>query len=197
MPCARLRLPPEALFEAVEGVTFRYAADSARVPCTLVELRPPWEVKLPDITLDKQRLRRIRVERFHLSQEQLAQQLRLAGEALLVPNACSKRLVQKWERGEHAALTATYQLAFVYLLGFDVETICEGFPAAHPEECAQQLTTLAQLAEALLVLAGAYEKLHEFNERVAFHSAEPDVPRRGQPRVTAVSASVPYAAASR
>ena len=116
-----LKLPPEAVFEAVEGVTILIATDSVRKPCTLVELRPPWTVKLPAITLDRQRLRRIRVERFHLSQKKLAQQLEIAGDALLVPNSCSKRLVQKWERGEHATLTPAYQLGLVYLLGCDVE----------------------------------------------------------------------------
>ena len=184
-------LPPEALFEVVEGVTFRYTTDSAQMPCTLVELRPPWKVKLPELELDWQRLRRIRVERFHLSQGKFAEQLKLAGEALLVPNGCDRHLVQLWERGKHQKISPTYQLALVYLLGYDVETICQGFPAAQPEECIQQLTTLAQLAEAFLVLADAHGKLREFNERLATQAQKPDTTRPAQPRVSAVSISVP------
>ena len=187
-------LPPEALFEVVEGVAFRHATDSARKPCTLVELRPPWKVKLPDLELDWQRLRKIRLERFHLSQEKFAEQLKLAGEALLVPNGCDKRLVQLWERGKHQKLTAAYQLALAYVLGYDVETICQGFPAARPEECVQQLTTLAQLAEAFLILADAHEKLREFNERLAAHAQEPNAVHTVQPHVRTLGVSLPHTA---
>lgn len=43
-----------------------------------------------------------------LSQAQFAEAVRAAGDAMGVPNHCTKRLVQKWETGEHAACRADY-----------------------------------------------------------------------------------------
>ena len=43
-----------------------------------------------------------------LSQAQFAEAARAAGTAMGVPNHCTKRLVQKWESGEHAACRPDY-----------------------------------------------------------------------------------------
>ena len=43
-----------------------------------------------------------------LSQAQFAEAVRAAGNAMGVPNHCTKRLVQKWETGEHAACRPDY-----------------------------------------------------------------------------------------
>jgi len=43
-----------------------------------------------------------------LSQSQFAEAVRAAGNAMGVPNHCTKRLVQKWETGEHAACRPDY-----------------------------------------------------------------------------------------
>jgi len=43
-----------------------------------------------------------------LSQAQFAEAVRAAGNAMGVPNHCTKRLVQKWETGEHAACRNDY-----------------------------------------------------------------------------------------
>ena len=43
-----------------------------------------------------------------LSQAQFADAIRAAGNAMGVPNHCTKRLVQKWETGEHAACRPDY-----------------------------------------------------------------------------------------
>jgi len=43
-----------------------------------------------------------------LSQTQFAEAIRGAGNAMGLPNRCTKRLVQKWESGEHAACTPNY-----------------------------------------------------------------------------------------
>jgi hypothetical protein len=43
-----------------------------------------------------------------LSQAQFAAAVRAAGNAMGVPNACTKRLIQKWESGEHAACRPDY-----------------------------------------------------------------------------------------
>lgn len=64
---------------------------------------------------------RIRAERnkLGLSQRELADALRAAGWMIGIPNGCTKRLVQKWERGDHACLSPTYQLAFEHLTGIE------------------------------------------------------------------------------
>jgi hypothetical protein len=43
-----------------------------------------------------------------LSQAQFAEAIRAAGNAMGAPNHCTKRLVQKWETGEHAACRPDY-----------------------------------------------------------------------------------------
>ena len=43
-----------------------------------------------------------------LSQAQFAEAVRAAGNAMGAPNHCTKRLVQKWETGEHAACRPDY-----------------------------------------------------------------------------------------
>jgi transcriptional regulator with XRE-family HTH domain len=52
-------------------------------------------------------LRRAR-QSMRLSQAQFAEAVRAAGNAIGVPNHCTKRLVQKWESGEHAACRPDY-----------------------------------------------------------------------------------------
>src|SRR5580658_3071605 len=43
-----------------------------------------------------------------LSQAQFAEAVRAAGNAMGAPNHCTKRLVQKWETGEHSACRPDY-----------------------------------------------------------------------------------------
>jgi transcriptional regulator with XRE-family HTH domain len=52
-------------------------------------------------------LRRAR-QAMRLSQAQFADAIRAAGNAMGVPNHCTKRLVQKWETGEHAGCRPDY-----------------------------------------------------------------------------------------
>ena len=182
-------LRPEELFKSVEGITFRYETDSARVASAVVELRPPWKVKLPALEMDWARMHRLQRERLQIGHEKLATRIREAGEVLRVPNDCSRRLVQRWVKEEHQTLTPAYQIALTYVFGYDVETICQEFPAARPEEAAGQLITVAQLTESFLVLGEAYGKLHELNERMASIAQEPTA-ARGQ--AGALKISVPF-----
>ena len=46
-----------------------------------------------------------------ISQSEFASAIRHAGEALGEPNTCNKRLVQKWESGEHAVCRPNYRRA--------------------------------------------------------------------------------------
>lgn len=55
-------------------------------------------------------LRAVRLA-MRLSQAEFASAIRRAGTALGEPNTCNKRLVQKWEAGEHATCRPNYQRA--------------------------------------------------------------------------------------
>ncbi|HEY3868171.1 MAG TPA: hypothetical protein VGM10_07460 [Actinocrinis sp.] len=65
----------------------------------------PNELRVPNRTLRAVRLA------LRLSQSELAAAIRHAGEALGEPNTCNKRLVQKWESGEHTVCRPNYRRA--------------------------------------------------------------------------------------
>jgi hypothetical protein len=55
-------------------------------------------------------LRHVRIA-LRMSQAYFAEEIRHAGEALGEPNTASKRLVQRWESGEHRRCHANYKRA--------------------------------------------------------------------------------------
>jgi DNA-binding transcriptional regulator YiaG len=61
--------------------------------------------RVPNHTLKAVRLA------LRISQSEFASAIRHAGEALGEPNACNKRLVQKWESGEHIVCRPNYRRA--------------------------------------------------------------------------------------
>ena len=78
----------------------------------------PAERRVPNATL-----RAIRLA-LHMSQSELAAAIRHAGEALGEPNTANKRLVQKWESGEHTVCRPNYQRALqsVTRMPFDLRS---------------------------------------------------------------------------
>ena len=58
-----------------------------------------------------------------LSQAQFAEAVRAAGNAMGVPNHCTKRLVQKWESGEHAACRPDYLRVLQAVTGLSVREL--------------------------------------------------------------------------
>jgi len=58
-----------------------------------------------------------------LSQAQFAEAIRAAGNAMGVPNHCTKRLVQKWETGEHAACRPDYLRVLQAVTGLSVREL--------------------------------------------------------------------------
>jgi hypothetical protein len=58
-----------------------------------------------------------------LSQAQFAEAVRAAGNAMGVPNHCTKRLVQKWESGEHAACRPDYLRVLQAVTGFSAREL--------------------------------------------------------------------------
>lgn len=92
---------------------------------------------------------RVRAERrkLGLSQRELADALRAAGWVIGAPNGCTKRLVQKWERGEHARLSPAYQLAFEHMTGTDYSTLMTPTSSWHAAKASHALEgCIARLA---------------------------------------------------
>ena len=58
-----------------------------------------------------------------LSQAQFAEAVRAAGNAMGVPNHCTKRLVQKWESGEHGACRPDYLRVLQAVTGLAVREL--------------------------------------------------------------------------
>lgn len=89
----------------------------------------PVKQRVPNTTL-----RAIRLG-LRMSQGELAAAVRRAGDALGEPNQCNKRLVQKWESGEHTdvrpnykrALSAATRVPFEQL-GFSAASLVSGVP---------------------------------------------------------------------
>jgi len=58
-----------------------------------------------------------------LSQAQFAEAVRAAGNAMGAPNHCTKRLVQKWESGEHSACRPDYLRVLQAVTGLSVREL--------------------------------------------------------------------------
>lgn len=156
---------PAALRDAIEGVTFRYITDPPKVRCETPGRQLATESHIIEARLDGQRLRRIRAGQLQLSQEQFASEIRAAGNVLGVPNRCTKRLVQKWESGEHKMPSAGYQLALAHVIGPGVETL---YLKVLPDVVDD---TMRQLAAVLPLFAETYNKLIELNAHLV-HRAD-------------------------
>jgi transcriptional regulator with XRE-family HTH domain len=76
------------------------------------------------------RLRLMRLE-LALSQAELATLLRQTGNDLGEPNTCNKRLIQKWELGEHHTCRPNYRRALTHALGVSYEQLST--PWAEPQ----------------------------------------------------------------
>lgn len=59
----------------------------------------------------------------HLSQTALADLIQRFGESIGEPNACTKRLIQKWESGEHTTVNANYVRILNKLTGIPADTL--------------------------------------------------------------------------
>lgn len=89
-------------------------------------------------------LRRAR-QSMRLSQAEFAQAVRAAGDAIGKPNRCTKRLVQKWENGEHTGCRPEYLTVLQAVTGLPAREL--GFQL--PNDYAEPLGEVANLAEQL------------------------------------------------
>lgn len=165
-----------ALRDAIEGVTFRYITDPPSVRCKDGEFRQTADAHIAEAQLDGHRLRRVRTTRLRLSQGQFAAEIRKAGDELGVPNRCTKRLVQKWERGEHKMPSLGYQLALAQVIGAGVDVIYQKVVPQIVDD------TMHQLAAALPVFAETYNKLIELNAHLVHQIGRTGAVRNGEPQ---------------
>ena len=75
-----------------------------------------------------------------LSQAQFAEAVRAAGNAIGVPNHCTKRLVQKWESGEHGACRPDYLRVLQAVTGLSAREL--GFRVL-PDESGESIAGFA------------------------------------------------------
>jgi len=102
-------------------------------------------------------LREIRA-RLRLSQDEFAARVRQAGARLGEPNDCSKRLVQRWESGEHATCRPVYQRALQEATGRRFEEL--GFTPAEPIPVDRRSFVAAgMLATGGIALAEPFDRL--------------------------------------
>lgn len=75
----------------------------------------------PQARLDGRRLAEVRSQ-MHLSQSAFADEINFAAHELGYLTRCTKRLVQKWEKGVHARPSRCYQVAIGRVTGFPFES---------------------------------------------------------------------------
>ncbi len=100
----------------------------------------PIESRRPNHTLRSIRLA------MRMSQTELARAVRQAGSTLGEPNNCNKRLVQKWESGEHSDCRPNYRRALEKVTRTPVERLGFAFSNALPRELADLVEQAAGVA---------------------------------------------------
>lgn len=101
-----------------------------------------------------ERLRHIR-QSLDLSQAEFATLTRKAGAELGEPNACTKRLVQKWEAGAHGTCRPNYRRALTKVTGLTFAQLCDPLSLTDREP-----------SSALVALDQVIHQLSELRERL-------------------------------
>ena len=82
------------------------------------------------VALNPAQLRAVRAD-LGLSQREFAEVIKKAGAAIGEVNGCTKRLVQKWETGEHRMVRAHYRRALEHVTGLPFSALCDRRPVAY------------------------------------------------------------------
>lgn len=110
----------------------------------------------PELVLDGQQLRQAR-ENLLLSQTQFAAAINAMTRNAGHECACTKRLVQKWESGEHRWPRVHYQRAIAAVTGVPYRSLCQSSVPLNPTVVSQQLedieTELYHLGRRLAAIA--------------------------------------------
>jgi DNA-binding transcriptional regulator YiaG len=123
-----------------------------------------------EYVLNAKRLRTLRKNVLHLSQSEFAIRVRAAGVELGELNNCGKRLVQKWESGDHAACRPNYRRALQQVFGMPFEALCQ--EVSIPGTSDKQVTTVAAL---LVRIDQAFTEVVAVREVVLALSREQEV----------------------
>lgn len=113
----------------------------------------PQDVGTSTGRIDGVRLRCIRQSQ-DLSQAEFALLIRKAGAELGEPNSCNKRLIQKWEAGDHASCRPNYRRALSRVTGMSYAQLCEPLATAtDADSVADTIALRAMLDEVIGQLA--------------------------------------------
>jgi transcriptional regulator with XRE-family HTH domain len=142
----RCNLDPKSLAAAVRGLTFQHITDPAPVPEVLVASAAQGDVHAGHtggtrLRLDGMRLRAARVE-LGMSQSVFAMAVQDVCQEMGVRTSCTKRLVQKWENGDHGMPLPVYQQAIAKVTGEKIESLCEPLPPIDASEAARLVTEI-------------------------------------------------------
>ncbi|MBR7830253.1 HTH domain-containing protein [Actinospica sp. MGRD01-02] len=129
----------------------------------------PQRGRAHQLRLDGRHLRAVRVEKLGLSQADFAVAVQAAADRLGFNVHCTKRLVQKWESGDHAMPIPEYRKALEFATGESIATLCEPILPASPSEVANRLAILIEEQ------AEHYQKLTELYA----YLTRPPSPQRG------------------
>lgn len=110
------------------------------------------------------------------SQEELAAYIRKLGRELGEPNDCTKRLVQKWESGEHESIRPNYRRILELIYGITYRRLCE--PWGDPESEIEAWSEAESLLMAVRSLRGLLETVSDRVAGLEFRPAMSLRPRR-------------------
>lgn len=109
------------------------------------------------------RLRALRLG-LGLSQAAFADTVRAVGLDIGEPNRCSKRLVQKWEAGDHGTPSKPYRRAIERLTGEVFSNLCAPAP---PKDATDAARRVSRVIAAVTELEAELFDLHAFLNRRA------------------------------
>jgi hypothetical protein len=114
-------------------------------------------------------LRALRIS-LDVSQSEFAALMRKAGEDAGVPNSCDKRLVQKWESGEHVMMRPNYRRALRDVTGVPFVALCHPADSTVPLERSVLMT---RVDRAMAEAARMMEEIIALRQALAADQPEP------------------------
>ena len=146
---------PQETTDAIHGASFQHITDPPPAPNSSYARQRTHGRKF-----DGPRLKAIRILRLGLSGSEFALEVKTAAHSLGYTDLqCNKRLVQKWENGEHGMPRRPYLEALTLVTGETIETLCTPIPPADPGEAAQQVAKIIE--EYTGLFQGPLQKLYD------------------------------------
>jgi transcriptional regulator with XRE-family HTH domain len=164
------------LTDAIRGHTFAHLLDPPPVSTLkvaesskLADPDSPTRFVTKEMRLNGKRLKAIREQRLLISQRALAQRINRACMTLGYEDPhCTKRLVQKWENGEHGFPLPRYQHALMIVTNESIHDLCTPIEAANLTEAEQRLARIIATAQ-----TQHHRLINELMDLHAYLAAEP------------------------